>query len=146
MVFIGREAVKCYNGWKQYLTNLQNLLPLFVIISFFLISFHDNPFNEVITLSRYQYEMAAMGVFSTWLLQTVLMQNTPTVGLYIEMLKKVSRTFISFFLAYSFLFSAFALSFYILYPGYDAFDTVLPAVMVKVRKNCMILSSVFTSI
>ena len=61
--------------------------------------------------------------------------KVPRFGKYIEMFTSVSMTFLNLLFAFVFFLIAFTLSFYILYPGYDAFDTVLPAVMVKVRKN-----------
>jgi hypothetical protein len=99
-----------------------------------MISFHEDPINQEFKLERYQYHMAALGVFFTWLYQTILMKNTPKFGLYIEMLVKVLITFINFVLAYVFLLLAFAISFYILFPDYPAFDHNLLAAFVKVTK------------
>ena len=132
IIFIVREAAKCYHGWKKYATNPINSIPAFLIISFGFISFHDNPFSGKIILMRYQYHVACFGVFFTWVYQTIQMQNMPKFGLYIQMLKKVSRTFFTFLLAYSFLFSAFAISFYILFPGAPSFDVNIGAAFIKV--------------
>ena len=98
-----------------------------------MISFHEDPINHDFELERYQYHVAALGVFVTWLYQTILMQNTPKFGLYIEMLVKVLITFINFVLAYVFLLLAFTISFYILFPDYPAFDVNLLAAFVKVK-------------
>ena len=132
VIFTVKEATRCYRGGKKYLTNPINSIPVFLIISFGIISFHDNPFNGEITLMRYQYHVACFGVFFTWLYQTILMQKTPKFGLYIEMLFKVSQTFLNFVMAYSFLFSAFAISFYILFPGAPSFDNNIFSAFIKV--------------
>ena len=132
VIFTVREATICYRGWKKYLTDPINSIPIFLIISFGVISFHDNPFYGEITLMRYQYHVACFGVFFTWLYQTILMQKTPKFGLYIEMLFKVSQTFLNFVMAYSFLLSAFAISFYILFPGAPSFDNNIFSAFIKV--------------
>ena len=132
IIFIGREASKCYHDWRNYLTKPKNILPIFLIVSSIIISFHNNPFDGDIELSRYQYEVATFGVFVTWFHMTILMQNMPKFGLYIEMLTKVTKTFVKFVLAYVCLFIAFAISFYILFPSYPAFSGYLPTAFIKV--------------
>ena len=134
IVFIGREGTKCYHDWRKYLTNLSNILPIFLIVSFGFISFHSSPFDGDIVVKRYQYEVATFGVFITWFEMTILMQNMPKFGLYIEMLRKVTMTFIKFVMAYVCLFIAFAISFYILFPSYPAFDSYIPLAFIKVMK------------
>ena len=138
IVFICREASKCYHDWRQYVSKPKNVLPIFLIGSFFLISFHSSPFDGDIELYRYQYEVATFGVFATWLHMTILMQNMPKFGLYIEMLGKVTKTFIKFVLAYVCLFIAFAISFYILFPSYPAFHSYIPLAFIKVRNQILI--------
>ena len=135
--------VKFYYVGKYYFTRCSNLVPVFLIISFGMISFHDNPFDGTVTLRRYQYELAAFGVFVTWLLQTILMENIPKFGLYIEMLKKVSITFIHFFTAYLFLYSGFALSFYILFPDAPAFDNIALSFVKVSTAYCSLMYSYF---
>ena len=132
---------------KRFITDREIILNTMIILSFFLITFHSSPFNNVlesedgqeegwtsrVSLSRYQYHSAGIGVAMTWLLQMYFLAKVPNFGKYIEMFTSVSQTVLNLLVAFVFFLIAFGLSFYILFPSYDAFDTVLPAVMVKVR-------------
>jgi hypothetical protein len=63
-------------------------------------------------------------VFLVWLELMMLVGRFPIFGLYVQMFTKVAVNFAKFLLAYSCLILAFALSFCILFPNYDAFETV----------------------
>lgn len=124
---------------KRSITDKEIILNTMIIISFFLITFHSNPLDHTtestvkVYLGRYQYHSAGIGVALTWLLQMYFLAKVPRFGKYIEMFANVSVTFLNLLFAFLFFLIAFTLSFYILFPAYDAFDTDLPAVMVKVR-------------
>ena len=125
---------------KRFVTDKEIILNTMIILSFFLITFHTNPLSHTdhststVYLNRYQYHAAGIGVALTWLMQMYFLAKVPRFGKYIEMFTSVSLTFLNLLFAFVFFLFAFTLSFYILFPGYDAFDTVLPAVMVKVRQ------------
>ena len=140
-------VTKIVHYQKRFIYDKEIILHTLIIISFFLITFRDNPLTNdetytdtsIVYLKRYQYHAAGIGVALTWLMQMYFLAKVPRFGKYIEMFTSVSMTFLNLLFAFVFFLIAFTLSFYILYPGYDAFDTVLPAVMVKVRKYFMIL-------
>ena len=128
---------------KRSITDKEIILNTMIVISFFLITFHSSPFYHIyessdgqnltsrVSLNRYQYHSAGIGVAMTWLMQMYFLAKVPRFGKCIEMFMSVSLTFLNLLFAFASFLIAFALSFYILFPSYDAFDTVLPAVMVK---------------
>ena len=143
-------VTKIIHYQKRSIADKEIILNTLIIISFFLITFHSNPlyhtedvpcldenlpcFASKITLGRYQYHAAGIGVALTWLMQMYFLAKVPRFGKYIEMFTSVSLTFLNLLFAFIFFLFAFTLSFYILFPGYDAFDTALPAVLVKVSR------------
>ena len=120
---------------KRYFVSMETIGYVWLIISVVLISFHQDPFGEIVVLKPFQYHAAAMGVFTTWFVQMLLMRRIPKVGMFIEMLWPVSATFFQFFVGYGYLLAAFACSFYILFPDKYAFKNGLPATFVKVTIN-----------
>ena len=119
---------------RRYFKSLETVGYIWLILSVGLISFHENPFGggEVV-LKPYQYHVAATGVFTTWVVQMLLMRRIPKIGMYIEMIWPVSATFFQFFFGYGYLLAAFACSFYILFPDKYAFKNGLAAAFVKVQ-------------
>ena len=101
-------------------SNLSSLLGLLTVVAFCLASFREWPSDEPeseITLEAYQYHAVVYGVFLSWLDMMFLWGRATKVGLYVKLLKKVSKTFITSLYAYLPLFIAFALSFFILFPN-----------------------------
>ena len=93
----------------------------------------DNIFVQgEVVLKPFQYHAAAMGVFSTWFIQMLLMRRIPKIGMFIEMIWPVSETFFQFFVGLGYLIVAFACSFYILFPDKYAFKNGLAAAFIKV--------------
>ena len=62
----------------------------------------------------------------------LLVGKVPRFGKYVEMFISVLITFGNFFVAYLFLFVAFTVSFFILFPQHAAFKKLLPPAFVKV--------------
>ena len=120
---------------KRYFCSMETASYIWLIISVVLINFHQDPFRGPVVLQAYQYHAAAVGVFSTWVIQMLLMRRIPKVGMYIQMLRPVSATFFQFFSGYVYLFAGFGCSFYILFPDKYAFKNDLPAVFIKVGIN-----------
>ena len=141
ITYILVTVTKIIHYQKRFIYDKEIILNTLIIISFFLITFRDNPlthtegFTSTIYLKRYQYHAAGIGVALTWLMQMYFLAKVPRFGKYIEMFTNVSMTFLNLLFAFVFFLIAFTLSFYILFPGYDAFDTTLPAVFVKVRND-----------
>ena len=148
LIYIISTVTKIIHYRKRVIANKEIMLNTLIIISFFLITVpsntldrtEDEPCLEVnlscleskINLRRYQYDSAGIGVALMWTRQMYFLAKVPRFGKYIEMFTSVSLTFLNLLFAFIFFLFAFTLSFYILFPGYDAFDTALPAVLVKV--------------
>ena len=141
-IYVVKEITKLAHLGIRYFRDYESVLNFLVVTSFMLVSFHSNPFDfstRTITVKRWQFHASGVGVFTTWLLQMLLIGRVPRFGKYVEMFMNVTKTFFNFFVAYVFLFISFALSFYILFPQNVAFNTALPATMIKV---CAILLKV----
>ena len=123
---------KSENNIKRYFWSLETVGYVWLIISVVLISFHQDPFQGEVVLQPFQYHAAAMGVFSTWFIQMLLMRRIPKIGMFIEMIWPVSETFFQFFVGLGYLIVAFACSFYILFPDKYAFKNGLAAAFIKV--------------
>lgn len=82
-------------------------------------------------MGRWQYHVNGIGLFTTWLLQMFLTGRMPRFGLYVEIFKKVSLTFLNFYMAFLFLFVAFACSFLALFPEHRAFSSTSPTILIK---------------
>ena len=101
-------------------SNLSSLIGLLTVVAFVLASFYEWPSDEkdsIITLKPYKYHAVVFGVFLSWLDMMFLWGRATKVGLYVKLLKKVSKTFITSMYAYLPLFIAFALSFFIMFPN-----------------------------
>ena len=89
-------------------------------------SFHTNPLTwnekEVPELKIWQYHINGFAIFCTWVLQMLIVGRIPRFGIYVEVFKKVSTTFLNFALAFLFLFVAFTLSFVALFQDQLAFN------------------------
>jgi hypothetical protein len=135
LVYVAKEVTKALHQRLTYFREYESWLNIAIILSFALISFHQNPFlyrSSEVTLERWQYHINGFGVFFTWLLQMFLIGRVPRFGLYVEVFKKVSWTFLGFFGAFFFLFVAFAMAFIVLFPDHRSFVHPSPAALVKV--------------
>ena len=120
---------KEYSTWMAKIrafSNLSAVTGLLTIFTFSLSSFplvtqwpndEPNKENSSITVHSYQYHAVVYGVFLSWLDMMFLWGRATKVGLYVKLLKKVSKTFIKSMYAYLPLFVAFALAFFILFPN-----------------------------
>jgi hypothetical protein len=68
------------------------------------------------TIHAWQYQAAAFGVFLAWTLILGQIGQTPRLGIYVEILLRVLKSFGLFVLTFTSLLTAFALSFSILMP------------------------------
>ena len=132
IVTLIRELTELKERKKQNFYELDTWIHLFLLVTFVICSFHQNPFTETVTVKKYQHHAAAWGVFATWIQMFLYMERTPRFGAYIHMLFKVLKTILNLFVAYLFLIAAFAFSFYLLFPSHHAFNNDIPSVFVKV--------------
>ena len=82
---------------------------------------------------KFQHHAAVWGIFMTWCQLFLYMGRTPTFGLFINMFRRVARTFLNLIWAFVSLLLAFTFTFYLLFPSHFAFDNDIPSVFVKVN-------------
>jgi hypothetical protein len=110
----------------RYFHEWESVLNMMTIMSFPLISFHNNPFDkDGIVVASWQYHVAAIGIIITWVLNMFLVGKIPKFGKYVQMLIAVGSNFFNFFVAYFSLVIAFSLSFVVLFPGESSFGDFL---------------------
>ena len=144
IALVVRELTEFYDQKNQNFLEVDTWIHFWIVAMFFLCSFHQNPFTGNVTVYRYQHHAAAWGMFATWIQMMLYMERTPQFGVYILLLRKVARTILNLFVAYSSLLTAFALTFYLIFPGHYAFDNGI-ATFVKV-KNLTICNIQFISL
>ena len=78
-------------------------------------------FTAVPELQKWQYHINGFAIFCTWVLQMLIVGKIPSFGIYVEVFKKVTKTFINFAIAFLFLLVGFTLSFVVLFQEKLAF-------------------------
>ena len=126
-----RELTEFYDQGAYNWYEADTWIHIFIMVMFALCSF-QNPFSDDVWVRKYQHHAAAWGVFATWIQMMLYMERTPQFGAYIHLLRKVARTILNLFVAYFSLITAFAVTFYLLFPSHYAFDNGIPAAFVKV--------------
>lgn len=105
-----------------YLHRLENLgqLSLILLVGLTTLpvwtSLVENSHQETATLYSWQYQTAAVAVFLAWILILGQVGKTPRLGIYVEILLKVCKSFGLFVLTFVSLLTGFAFSFSILMP------------------------------
>ena len=131
-ILLARELSKIANMKWAYFTILDHYGVLLIIISFLMCMHHSNPFQEDFTFRWYQYHFAALGTLLTWLEMFCIVGQTPRFGVYVEMMKTVTRSIFHLFIAYFFIFVAFAASFSIIFPSHFEYQANIPTAITKV--------------
>lgn len=119
LVLLGlREIFQLVIYRRVYILTAENWLEL-LLISATLISC-----SGVVQSMEVKLHLSAVAIFCGWLELALLSGRLPQLSVQLEMLKKVSRTFLKFMTSYILLLIAFALSFYILFKGSLELDGV----------------------
>ena len=106
----------------RYFREWESILNILIILSFPLISFHQNPFEEGgFKVWSWQYHVAGFGIAITWFINMILVGKVPKLGIYIHMFIAVGSSFGNFFLAFISIFFAFGLTFSVIFPDAAAF-------------------------
>ena len=107
----------------RYFREWESILNILIILSFPLISFHQNPFEEGgFKVWSWQYHVAGLGITVTWFINMILVGKVPKLGIYIHMFIAVGSSFGNFFLAFISIFFAFGLTFSVIFPDAAAFS------------------------
>lgn len=132
-IYVGKGIVHItHKGWS-YFKDFEAWLDIGINIAFLLISFHSDPFSKTgFKVSEWQYHVNGFAVFSTWLMQFLLIGRIPKFGLYIEVFKRVLVTFMNVLMTFIFLLVAFTASFVVLLPNSKALSDVWSGVKILV--------------
>jgi len=133
-IYLINEGIKILTTSKSYFRKWDSYIDIALIISFFLISFHSDPFQDNVVLGLWQFHVAAVGCFLTWLQMMFYIGKLPRFGKYVQMFRAVAIGVLHFMIAYSPLIIAFAVSFMIMFPNAEAFS-MFPYAIIKVMKN-----------
>ena len=135
-ILILREITKIISAKLKYFTNPDNYLVMIIVCSFFLCMHHKLCFYSSCSkdyhLRWYQYHAAAIGTWATWMEMMLLTGKTPRFGVYVEMIRRVTRSIVHLLVAYMFIFVAFTTSFYLLFPSHFEYQSNLFVAMTKV--------------
>jgi len=121
-IYVVNEGIKILTTTKSYFRKWDSYIDLVLILSFFLISFHGDPFKDKVFIGLWQFHVAAVGCFLTWLQMMFYIGKLPRFGKYVQMFRAVATGVLHFMIAYSPLIIAFAVSFMIMFPNNDAFS------------------------
>ena len=112
---------------KKYIKHWETYFKIIALFSASFVVFTQGSTMFSVEVSR---NVAAASIFFTWVEFMMLLGRLPSLGVYILMFTKVSKSVLRFLLAFSPLFLAFALSFSILLQKVEPFNH-FPAVFVR---------------
>ena len=124
-----RELCQCIGSTKYYIKNPENYLDIGTIVTTIVALHYDSSENKL------EETLTVVAIILSWLELVLITGRHPFLSRNIAMLKAVSKNYFWFFLTYSFLIVAFALSFYSLFhdnsniffhePGTSIFKTII---------------------
>ena len=87
LIYVINETMKFYTSPKHYFMKWDTYIDLSLIISFLLITFHEDPFQEEFSMALWQWHTAAVGCFLTWLQMMFYIGKLPRFGKYVQMFR-----------------------------------------------------------
>lgn len=113
-------GVTGYNSLKHYVTQIENIIEWFVIISVFLTSYIYHK-----RIEYWQNHVAAFAVLFGWTNLMLMIGQLPDFGVYVAMYRKVQVEFGKLFMAYSGILIGFTISFCVIIPDSPVFSNPL---------------------
>lgn len=118
-----------YTSVRRYVSQVENIIEWFVIVSVFLTSYIYNKRTDI-----WQNHIAAFAVLLGWTNLMLMIGQLPIFGVYVAMYTKVQGEFAKLFMAYSCMLVGFTISFCVIFPSSPVFANPLMG-FITVCKN-----------
>ncbi|XP_060561971.1 transient receptor potential cation channel subfamily A member 1 homolog isoform X2 [Ruditapes philippinarum] len=107
-----------------YLKEIENIVQWITCITAFIFAWNINGSdNGVGYMTPFQWICGTISVFFAWTNMLFIIQKFDWIGIYVVMLKRIIKMFTKFFLVFSLLIVAFAITFHCLFQNQQHFST-----------------------
>merc|ERR1711892_243118 len=115
VILVIKEILTVIFFWNHFIHNKENILWIALLNIVTIYSFTVS--NRSLIQEEFSLQLGTAAIFLSWIYITFVIGRFPSVGIYILMVKKVSKVLILFLLLFSCSLVAFALSFHLILNG-----------------------------